>query len=147
MAWERHENNIYDKIVHWFEVIREVLQDPADPSHHQYSSISTPSATPQNISQFPKSRNDVNNNTCHARHNSPLLQHCAIPWICVADIGRPAALGGLGASTVFGLSMYDLSMGGSLVESLLGGRWVRGGFAGGFARGLTVSGHISIRFA
>ncbi len=29
MAWERHENNIYDKITHWFEVIREVLQDPA----------------------------------------------------------------------------------------------------------------------
>ena len=27
MAWERHENNIYDKITHWFEVIREVLQD------------------------------------------------------------------------------------------------------------------------
>ena len=23
MAWERHENNIYDKIIHWFEVIRE----------------------------------------------------------------------------------------------------------------------------
>ena len=29
MAWERHENNIYDKITHWFEVIAEVLQDPA----------------------------------------------------------------------------------------------------------------------
>ena len=29
MAWERHENNIYDKITHWFEVIRDVLQDPA----------------------------------------------------------------------------------------------------------------------
>jgi DDE superfamily endonuclease len=29
MAWERYENNIYDKIIHWFEVIREVLQDPA----------------------------------------------------------------------------------------------------------------------
>ena len=29
MAWERHENNIYNKIIHWFEVIREVLQDPA----------------------------------------------------------------------------------------------------------------------
>ena len=29
MAWERHENNIYDKITHWFEVIGEVLQDPA----------------------------------------------------------------------------------------------------------------------
>jgi hypothetical protein len=29
MAWERHENNIYDKIIHWFEAIKEVLQDPA----------------------------------------------------------------------------------------------------------------------
>ena len=29
MAWERHENNIHDKIIHWFEVIGEVLQDPA----------------------------------------------------------------------------------------------------------------------
>ena len=29
MAWERHENNIYDKITHWFEVITETLQDPA----------------------------------------------------------------------------------------------------------------------
>jgi hypothetical protein len=29
MAWERHENNIYDKIIYWFEVIGEVLQDPA----------------------------------------------------------------------------------------------------------------------
>jgi hypothetical protein len=27
--WKRHENNIYDKIVHWFEVIAQVLQDPA----------------------------------------------------------------------------------------------------------------------
>jgi hypothetical protein len=29
MAWERHENNIYDKIIHWFEVIGKVLEDPA----------------------------------------------------------------------------------------------------------------------
>jgi hypothetical protein len=29
MAWERHENNIYNKITHWFKVIRKVLQDPA----------------------------------------------------------------------------------------------------------------------
>jgi hypothetical protein len=29
MAWERHKNNIYNKIIHWFEVIREVLQDLA----------------------------------------------------------------------------------------------------------------------
>ena len=27
--WTRHENNIYNKIVHWFEVIVEILQDPA----------------------------------------------------------------------------------------------------------------------
>ncbi|TVY62737.1 hypothetical protein LSUE1_G009366 [Lachnellula suecica] len=29
MAWERHENNIYDKIIHWFEVIGKLLEDPA----------------------------------------------------------------------------------------------------------------------
>jgi hypothetical protein len=27
--WKRHENNIYDKITHWFKVIGKVLQDPA----------------------------------------------------------------------------------------------------------------------
>ena|SRR5436190_15557194 len=27
--WKHHESNIYDKITHWFEVIRKVLQDPA----------------------------------------------------------------------------------------------------------------------
>ena len=27
--WKRHENNIYDKITHWFLVVRQVLQDPA----------------------------------------------------------------------------------------------------------------------
>jgi hypothetical protein len=27
--WNRHENNIYDKITHWFKVIGKVLQDPA----------------------------------------------------------------------------------------------------------------------
>jgi hypothetical protein len=27
--WNRHENNIYDKITHWFEVIGKVLRDPA----------------------------------------------------------------------------------------------------------------------
>ena len=26
--WKRHENNIYDKITHWFEMIGKVLQDP-----------------------------------------------------------------------------------------------------------------------
>ena len=29
MAWERHENNIYDKITYWFKVVRKVLTDPA----------------------------------------------------------------------------------------------------------------------
>jgi hypothetical protein len=29
MDWKRHENNIYDKITHWFKVIGKVLQDPA----------------------------------------------------------------------------------------------------------------------
>jgi hypothetical protein len=29
MAWERHENKIYDKITYWFEVIRVVLEGPA----------------------------------------------------------------------------------------------------------------------
>jgi hypothetical protein len=28
LDWNRHENNIYRKIVHWFQVIKEVLQDP-----------------------------------------------------------------------------------------------------------------------
>lgn len=37
MAWERHENNIYDKITHWFEVIGEVLQDPAVLSENVYN--------------------------------------------------------------------------------------------------------------
>lgn len=27
--WNRHERNIYDKIINWFEVIGEVLQDRA----------------------------------------------------------------------------------------------------------------------
>jgi hypothetical protein len=27
--WKRHENNIYDKIVEWFDVIGQVLEDPA----------------------------------------------------------------------------------------------------------------------
>jgi hypothetical protein len=37
MAWERHENNIYNKITHWFEVIREVLQDPATLPENVYN--------------------------------------------------------------------------------------------------------------
>ena len=28
LDWNRHEKNIYGKIIHWFEVIKEVLQDP-----------------------------------------------------------------------------------------------------------------------
>ena len=27
--WKRHENNIYVKITHWFEVIKKIIQDPA----------------------------------------------------------------------------------------------------------------------
>jgi hypothetical protein len=26
--WKRHEHNIYDKIIRWFEIIKEVLEDP-----------------------------------------------------------------------------------------------------------------------
>jgi hypothetical protein len=37
MAWERHENNIYDKITHWFKVITEVLQDPAILAENVYN--------------------------------------------------------------------------------------------------------------
>ena len=37
MAWERHENNIYDKITDWFEVIGKVLQDPAVLSENVYN--------------------------------------------------------------------------------------------------------------
>jgi len=29
IAWERYKNNIYNKIIYWFKVIKEVLQDPA----------------------------------------------------------------------------------------------------------------------
>ena len=29
LDWNRHEKNIYRKIIHWFEVIKRVLQDPA----------------------------------------------------------------------------------------------------------------------
>jgi hypothetical protein len=29
MDWKRHGNNIHDKIVHWFEVIEKVVEDPA----------------------------------------------------------------------------------------------------------------------
>jgi hypothetical protein len=36
LDWKRHEKNIYGKIVYWFKVIKDVLQDPAvqlDPGH------------------------------------------------------------------------------------------------------------------
>jgi hypothetical protein len=29
MDWKRHENNIYNKIIYWFDVIEKVLRDPA----------------------------------------------------------------------------------------------------------------------
>lgn len=29
MAWECHENNIYNKIIYWFKVVGKVLKDPA----------------------------------------------------------------------------------------------------------------------
>jgi hypothetical protein len=29
MDWKRYENNIYDKIIYWFNIIEKVLQDPA----------------------------------------------------------------------------------------------------------------------
>ncbi|KAN0104608.1 hypothetical protein V8E51_010353 [Hyaloscypha variabilis] len=35
--WKRHENNIYDKIIHWFDVIGKVLRDPAVLSENVYN--------------------------------------------------------------------------------------------------------------
>ena len=29
MDWKRHDKNIYEKTVHWFQVIEKVLKDPA----------------------------------------------------------------------------------------------------------------------
>jgi hypothetical protein len=29
MNWKRHEHDLYDKIIHWFDVIKKVLQDSA----------------------------------------------------------------------------------------------------------------------
>jgi hypothetical protein len=29
MDWKRYENNIYNKIIYWFNIIKKVLQDPA----------------------------------------------------------------------------------------------------------------------
>jgi hypothetical protein len=28
LDWDRHEKNIYGKVIHWFEVIGKILQDP-----------------------------------------------------------------------------------------------------------------------
>ena len=37
MAWERYENNIYNKIIHWFKVIGKVLEDPAILAENVYN--------------------------------------------------------------------------------------------------------------
>ena len=37
LDWNRHEKNIYGKIVHWFEVIKDVLQDPAVLAENVYN--------------------------------------------------------------------------------------------------------------
>jgi hypothetical protein len=29
LDWNRHEKNIYGKVIHWFKVIGKILQDPA----------------------------------------------------------------------------------------------------------------------
>jgi hypothetical protein len=37
LDWNRHEKNIYGKITHWFEVIKDVLQDPAVLAENVYN--------------------------------------------------------------------------------------------------------------
>lgn len=37
LDWNRHEKNIYPKTVHWFEMIREVLRDPAVLAENVYN--------------------------------------------------------------------------------------------------------------
>ncbi|KAF2002435.1 DDE-domain-containing protein [Amniculicola lignicola CBS 123094] len=37
LDWNRHEKNIYDKVVHWFEVIKRVLDDPAVLAENVYN--------------------------------------------------------------------------------------------------------------
>jgi hypothetical protein len=37
LDWDRHEKNIYGKITHWFEVIKEVLQDPGTLPENVYN--------------------------------------------------------------------------------------------------------------
>ena len=39
--WNRHENNIYEKIVDWFEVIGKILQDPAVLPQNLYNTDET----------------------------------------------------------------------------------------------------------
>ncbi|PQE18246.1 transposase tan1 [Rutstroemia sp. NJR-2017a BBW] len=37
LDWNRHEKNTYGKIIHWFEVIKDVLQDPAVLAENVYN--------------------------------------------------------------------------------------------------------------
>ena len=37
LDWNRHEKNIYEKIIHWFEVIKDILQDPAVLAENMYN--------------------------------------------------------------------------------------------------------------
>ena len=37
LDWDRHPNNIHNKIIHWFKVIGKVLQDPAVLSENVYN--------------------------------------------------------------------------------------------------------------
>lgn len=37
LDWNRHEKNIYNKVIHWFEVIGKVLQDPAIVAENVYN--------------------------------------------------------------------------------------------------------------
>jgi len=37
MDWQRHDNNIYDKLTDWFEVIGRALQDPATLPENVYN--------------------------------------------------------------------------------------------------------------
>lgn len=37
LDWNRHEKNIYQKVVHWFEVIGKVLEDPAIKAENVYN--------------------------------------------------------------------------------------------------------------
>ncbi|TVY12709.1 hypothetical protein LARI1_G009559 [Lachnellula arida] len=37
LDWNRHEKNIYRKVTHWFEVIKDVLQDPAVLAENVYN--------------------------------------------------------------------------------------------------------------